>query len=788
MFSNDVGNQARIEVNFDFNWKFFKGDVPGPEDADFTDANWKSINLPHDWSIAGPFSKDNPSGSSGGYLPGGIGWYKKSFQLPEDYKDKKIFIEFDGVYMNSEVWINGHHLGNHPYGYTSFYYDITPYLRYGDSKNVLTVRVDNSKQPNSRWYSGSGIYRHVWLLITDKLHVDHWGTFVTTPEVSKESATVEIKTRIENETDASEQVNLMTSIVDKDNKVVKIIETSQEIQGNSEYEFVQRTEIKNPNLWSPDSPYLYGVYTTVKDGKRIVDNYETPLGIRQFHFDANRGFFLNGENMKIKGVCLHHDCGCLGAACPDRANERRIEILKQIGCNAIRTSHNPPAPELLDYCDRYGLLVMDEAFDEWEKGKTEYGYHEYFGEWAVKDLKNMIHRDRNHPSVIIWSVGNEIPEQDSAEGVKILRKLVELVHEEDPSRPVTSACNDIEAANKTGFADLLDVVGYNYGERFYEEDHKRYPDRKIIGSETVDYPVSVWLANEKNDYVAGEFLWTGFDYLGESGIGGSQGGPKSWLTRPEWPCRSSMCGLIDLSGFKKPRCYFRQSLWSIDPMVYIACQIPPSSEQDGQLEVVPLWGWPKVVSHWNWPGKEGKTITVSCYTNCESVELFLNRKSLGSKELSSSSDLQPSWDVLYKPGTLKAIGKKDGKIVANYELHTAGKPAKIVLIPNRDTMVADARDLCHIEVNVVDKDGKIAPDVDNLITFNISGEGKIIGVGSGDPQSHEDYKSNKRKAYNGKCLAVVQSTCQSGQICITATSPGLTQSSITSEARNIRHF
>jgi len=416
-----VNSQIRARVNFDFNWKFSKGDIPGAENTTFDDADWKNINIPHDWSIEGPFGKDNPSGRSGGYLPGGIGWYRKSFDLFQKYRGKKIFIEFDGVYMNSNIWINGHHLGNHPYGYTSFHYDVTPYLKYGDSKNVLAVRVDNSKQPNSRWYSGSGIYRHVWLLITDKLHVGHWGTFVTTPEISKESATVEIKTKIKNETNVSKQVNLITTIVDKDNKIVKTIETSQKISQNGEYEFMQRAEIKSPNLWSPDNPYLYQIYTEVKEGEKVIDDYETPLGIREFHFDADHGFFLNGENTKIKGVCLHHDCGCLGAACHERAVERKIEILKKIGCNAIRTSHNPPAPELLNYCDRYGLLVMDEAFDEWEKGKREYGYHKYFEEWADKDLKSMIYRDKNHPSIIMWSVGNEIPEQNSPEGVKILR-------------------------------------------------------------------------------------------------------------------------------------------------------------------------------------------------------------------------------------------------------------------------------------------------------------------------------------------------------------------------------
>jgi beta-galactosidase len=790
----------RERTKFDFNWKFIKGDVKGSEDVSFNDESWRTVNVPHDWSIEGPFSEDNSSGT--GYLPGGIGWYRKSFQLPREIEGKRVVIEFDGVYMNSEVWINGHYLGKRPFGYISFYYDLTPYLKYGNEKNVIAVRVEYSKVADSRWYAGAGIYRHVWLIITDKLHVDHWGTYVITPEVSNESSTVEIRTKVKNEYDIPKKAVLITTLVDKDNKVLNTVEASSDIAENSGYEFSQTVEVERPNLWSPDNPYLYRVYTTVKDEEKAVDDYETPLGIREFYFDPDSGFFLNGENMKIKGTCNHHDCGPLGAAVPDQALRRRLEILKEMGCNAIRTSHNPPAPELLDMCDELGFLVMDEAFDEWARGKKKwmqgrnvgreygmdglnkyfalYGYNEYFEEWEIKDIQDMVKRDRNHPSIILWSIGNEIdypndPYADPSERyyepgrpspvelVDIAKRLVKAVKEIDTTRPVTAALSNMPVSNKTGLSEVLDVVGYNYQERFYEEDHKNFPNRKIVGSENGD-SYGAWLTVRDNDYVSGQFLWTGFDYLGEAG---------------RFPNRSSSAGLIDLCGFRKPSFYFRQSLWTNTPMVYIVSQAPLPSEQEGQRR-----RFPRVFSHWNWEGREGETIVVTSYTNCESVELLLNGKSLGSKELSASSDLNLLWSVPYESGTLKAIGRNDGKIVCMHELHTAGSPSKITLTPDRNTIVADNSDLSHIEVNVVDEKGNKVPYANNLITFNIIGEGKIIGVGNGDPQSLEDFKSNKRKAYNGECLVIIQSSNNPGEIQLTATSPGLLPSSITINSKS----
>ena len=768
---------GRVRSNFDEGWLFHLGNVEGAENIRVDDAAWRKLDLPHDWSIEGKFSKDNPSGRGEGYLPGGIGWYRKYFKIPDEYVGKKIFIEFDGVYMNSDTWINGHHLGNHPYGYTSYFYDLTPYLNYGRKRNVIAVKVDNSKQPNSRWYSGSGIYRHVWFVVTDKLHVAHWGTFVTTPRVTKQYALVNIKVSVKNESDKPKKCVLVNTVVDKDKNVVGKVKTSHVIPANSDYEFTQQARVPDPQLWSPDHPYLYKVHSDLLENGLTMDNYDTPLGIRTFYFDADKGFFLNGKNIKLKGTCNHHDLGPLGAAVNDRAIERQVQILKEMGCNAIRTSHNPPAPELLDYCDQYGLLVMDEAFDEWKVGKRKYGYHEYFDQWAIKDLQSMIRRDRNHPGIILWSVGNEIREQGTPQGVEILKKLVRTVHEEDTTRPATEACN-MGRADRNGFPELLDVVGYNQKRHFevYDRDHLAHPERKIFGSETCSaletrgiyhFPAdqrditkndtdlfcsaydncwqagnlrSNWKALKERDFVAGGFMWTGWDYIGE---------PSPY----PWPARSSYFGVIDLCGFPKDGFYFQQSQWTDKPMVHI-------------------------LPHWNWPGKEGQIIPVWCYTNCDEVELFLNSRSLGKKDMASSTDLKLSWDVPYKPGTLKAVGYKNGKIVATTEVKTAGPPAKILLTADRTKIHADGKDLSFVTVTVVDKDGTMVPNADNMIKFHIDGKVTIAGVGNGRETSLEPFKANYRKAFNGKCLVILQASKMPGKAVLTATSEGLDKASL----------
>jgi len=762
------------------------------------------VDLPHDWSIEGPFSEKEPAQAS---LPAGIGWYRRRFRLPESYRDRVVVIEFGGIYENSEVWINGQYLGKRPYGYIPFSYDLTPHLNFGRD-NVIAVKVDNSHQTNCRWYSGSGIYRHTWLLATNKVHVAYWGTFVTSPRVSKDAATVQIKTKVRNGGQSAARCTLATSILDKDGKAVQATEAVQEVAANGEYEFVQQVRVEKPNLWSVTNPYLYKVRGTVRDQDRVVDQYDTPIGIREAVFDADKGFLLNGEQVKLNGVCIHHDAGCVGAAVPERVWERRLEILRDMGCNAIRTSHNPYAAEFLDLCDRMGFLVMNEAFDEWKVPKGQIGpngYSNYFDEWYERDVKNFVHRDRNHPSVVLWSAGNEIGDQSDPKGAETLRKLLAVFHTEDPTRPVTAGCDRIasEPPSNTArpeFLALLDVVGYNYVDRwrdriekYYSIDRQAFPQRRFIGTESGsmgglrgDYrglfpsdaaPAGfrgfgrgrnidveqLWKFVRTYDYVAGDFMWTGIDYLGEA----------------RWPMKGSSAGVIDMCGFRKDGFYFYQSQWTDKPVLHL-------------------------FPHWNWKGKEGQSIPVTCYTNCDTVELFLNGKSIGvkgyafprlgmegkygnyparSRVLRTTGDLHLSWDVPYEPGTLKAVGAKDGKTVATVEVSTTGEPAAISLSADRDVIAADRRDVAHITVQIQDESGRMAPAAANEVTFELQGEGRIIGLDNGDPQSHEDYQSNRRKAFNGLCLAIVQATGKPGQIRVTASSPGLKSGSVVVTAK-----
>ncbi|MBN1139403.1 MAG: DUF4982 domain-containing protein [Anaerolineae bacterium] len=782
-------SSARSHRLFDDDWRFFRGDAPGAQDVVYDDHAWRKLDLPHDWSIAGPFSQDHPSGGGGGYLPGGVGWYRKSFRLPEEDRGRTISIAFDGVYKNCDVWINGHHLGFHPYGYTSFFYDMTPFLSYDEVTNVLAVRVDNATQPDARWYTGSGIYRHVWLDKTDPLHIAHWGVYGRTPVVTEALAEVEILTRVKNEGEDARACTLVTAIVDRDGNEAGTTRSSHPLKGNEEHEFVQRIKVHQPHLWSVDDPYLYRVQSTVVADGLPADDLETTLGIRDICFDADRGFLLNGKRVKINGVCLHHDGGCVGAAVPERVWERRLERLKEMGCNGIRSSHYPPAPEFLDLCDRMGFLVMDEAFDEWKQGKFQYGYHDYFEQWAITDIESMVHRDRNHPCIVLWSVGNEIPEQTRPEGVPILKRLIDAVRQADPTRPITSGCDNIAAhvPATEAFLEALDVVGYNYVDRWeerrelcYSIDRHRFPQRRMIGSENTslagargDYALDeahgwhgpyhtrmidveqLWKFTRLYDYVAGDFMWTGIDYLGET----------------RWPAKNTSCGPIDMCGFYKDAFYFYQSQWTKEPVLHL-------------------------FPHWNWPGKEGQPIPVICYTNCDSVELIVNGRSLGTKSLAfprwgmdrskgwsfenlrprvrpTTADLHLAWHVPHEPGELRAIGTRDGQVVCERRIVTAGPPAQIRLEADRKTIVADGRDVVHIVVRILDDHGNPVPTADDMVAFEVEGQGRIIGVDNGNPTSHESFQANQRRAFNGLCLAIVQATRIPGTIRVVAIAPGL---------------
>lgn len=771
--------KPRTVMLFDEGWKFHLGDEPAAFEPGFDDRSWRSVDLPHDWSIELPFDAKFASGT--GYLPGGIGWYRKSFSLPAAVAGKRVRLRFDGVYCNGEIWVNGRSQGKRPNGYVSAEYDITPFLVSGKKQNVVAVRADHSKYGDSRWYTGSGIYRHVWITITNGVHIEPWGMFISTPQISNLSATIAIQTSVKNDSAQSEDVVLTSAIRDAAGTTVETTASRHALKPGEGFRFDQTAAVAVPRLWSPQSPYLYSVVSRLQKSKSVEDEVETPFGIRSASFDAEKGFLLNGVKTLIKGVCIHHDAGSLGAAVPDRALERRLQLLKELGCNAIRTSHNPPSPELLDMCDRMGFLVMDEAFDEWALPKKKWiegwnvgkpgldGYASDFDAWGVRDIQSMVKRDRNHPSVVLWSIGNEIdydkdpyfdPESkgysadkpSAADLTIIAAKLIKAVKEIDGSRPVTAALANITVSNRLGLADLLDVVGYNYLEKYYQPDHSRYPQRKIVGSEN-SHAYSAWEVVRNSGYVAGQFLWTGFDYLGEA---------------RQWPARSSSSGLLDECGFKKPAFYFRQSLWSGKPIVYIAAMNPlrTGDARAARAELIP---------HWNWQVKEGDPVTVVAYTNCETVELFLNGKSLGEKPRSVALDNALSWEVPYAAGTVRAVAKTNGAIAGSWELKTAGRPVRIQMTPDAKSIVADGRDLAHVEVAVVDSAGNTVYSADNPISFEISGNGRIIGVDSGDVRSHESFKAPERKAYQGKVLVIVQSTAVPGPIRIKATSPGLTE-------------
>jgi len=772
---------ARSILNFGKDWKFQLGDTQGAEAAGFNDSSWRKLNIPHDWSIEGEFSEKNRATPGGGALPGGIGWYRKIFNISTDDLKGCVYIDFDGVYQNSEVWINGHSVGKRFYGYTSFRYELTPYLHSG--KNVIAVKVDNSEQPNSRWYSGSGIYRNVWLVITGKTHIDHWGTYITTPEITDTNAKVSISIRIKNNLDKGQKLLLKTVIKDPSGKNVAAgkmdIKDVKDSLINSGFNF----EIKNPELWNLDSPKLYSAVTEVFVDGHPVDNYTTTFGIRSFKFDFEKGFFLNGKSIKINGVCNHHDLGCLGAAINTRALERQIELLKEMGCNAIRTSHNPPAPELLYLADRMGMIIMDEAFDMWKKQKNKFDYHLVWDEMHKQDLQDMILRDRNHPSVMIWSIGNEIGEQWDASGTPIAKELAEIVRNLDTTRPITSACNEPTPKNYIIKSGALDLIGFNYHQQDFAAFPKTFPGQKFIATETVsglmtrgyydmpsdsirrwpirwDLPFTTGNADntvsaydnvsapwgstheenlkimKKYDFLSGQFIWTGFDYLGEP-------------TPYGWPSRSSYFGIIDLAGFPKDVYYMYQSEWTNKDVVHI-------------------------FPHWNW--EKGKLVDVLAYSNAEEVELFLNGKSLGTKK-KQGDDLHMMWRVPFEAGTIKAVSRTGGKQVKVQEIKTAGAPAKLVLTPDRNMITADGNDLSFITVDVVDDQGTIVPNAENQINFKIEGQGTIVGVDNGDPVSHESFKAPMRKAFHGKCLIVVQSSEKSGSIKLTASGAGIAETS-----------
>jgi beta-galactosidase len=837
-----AADAPRERLSFDADWRFNKGDPAGTGDQlsyaklkawtgapdaagsavaatqpSFDDAAWRKLKLPHDWGIEGPFKQEYP-GETGKLPWWGVGWYRKHFALPASDAGRRIYLDIDGAMSYASVWINGHYVGGWPYGYASWRVDLTPYAKPGQ-ENVLAIRLDNPPR-SSRWYPGGGIYRNVWLVKTSPLHVAQYGTYVTTPMVSTAAATVSVQVTVQNDLaqDASVQVSTDIYALDASGKRsgapvahLERPETAKVAAGRQAH-LSQALAVANPRLWSIASPERYVALTTVTSNGAVVDTVQTPFGIRSATFDAARGFLLNGVHVPIQGVCLHHDLGALGTAINVHAIERQLKILREMGVNAIRTSHNPPAPELLDLADRMGFVVLDEAFDAWRVQKTPNDYHLLFDDWHDKDLRAMVRRDRNHPSVIAWSIGNEIPEQGRSEGWKLSARLAEIVRGEDRTRPVTSAYNHTESGYN-GFESTVDLFGYNYKPGEYAKVHAHIPQTPLFGSETAStvssrgeyfFPVSddkskgladfqvssydlsapPWATppdaefkgQDDNPFVAGEFVWTGFDYLGEptpynadttnilnfTDPAQQQRAAKELaaLKKIKVPSRSSYFGIVDLAGFKKDRFYLYQARWRPDlPMAHL-------------------------LPHWNWPERVGQVTPVHLYTSGDEAELFLNGKSLGRKKR-GPRDYRLRWDdVVYQPGTLHAVVYKNGKPWAEDTVRTTGSPAKLLLSADRAKLAADGDDLSYVTVTVADKNGELVPRSHNRISFHLSGPGEIVATDNGDPTSLESFQSHQRNAFNGLALAIVRTRAgQGGKLVLTASAEGLGSSQITLESK-----
>ena len=760
---------------FDSNWKFCLGDPPAVSTVDFDDKNWRNLDLPHDWSIEGTPDKDNPMGTDGGYFPSGIGWYRKSITVPASWKAKQVSIYFEGVYMNSEVFINGKSLGVHPYGYTSFSYDLTPYLKL-QAKNIISVRVDNSKQRNSRWYSGSGIYRHVWLVVASPMHVAQWGVTITTPEVSSEKATVKIKTLIKNESNSLQSVVLKTHLLNATGNKSGSSEQKLDVPANSEKEIEQTLRVDKPLLWTPETPHLYRAQVQILKAEKIIDNIQTTFGIRSLKYTTENGFQLNGKTIKLNGGCVHHDNGCLGAAAYNRAEERRVQLLKSAGFNAIRTSHNPPSEAFLEACDRLGMMVIDESFDCWREKKKDYDYAMYFDAWWQRDLEAMVRRDRNHPSIIMWSVGNEVIERKKPEAVATTKMLVDCVHKNDPTRPVTSA---MTAWDKDWdiFDPLMaahDVCGYNYQLHRATSDHERVPSRVIVQTES--YPrdaFSNWKMVQNNNYILGDFVWTALDYLGESSIGrwyypGDKPG-ESWEGE-FFPWHGAYCGDIDLTGWRKPISHYRSMLYNDTEKLYMAVREPnPAS---GEIKTTGWAVWPTWES-WTWPGYEGKPLEVEVYSKYPKVRLYLNQKLIGEQSTTEEQQFRATFNVPYANGELKADGVVDNKEVETTILKTSGDAAKIKLIVDRTKISANGQDLSFVTIQVTDKDGNLQPNAENRLEFKLSGPGVIAGVDNANIKDIDPYVATSRKAWHGRALVVIKSTKIAGTIKLSVGSHGL---------------
>ena len=771
---------------FDKGWKFTRKEIQNGYQPDIDDSNWREVTLPHDWSIEdlqnqqsdsviGPFTKDSPGGASTGHVSGGVGWYRKAFRLDPNDENKEVIIRFDGVYMDSEVWVNGEYYGKYPNGYMPFYYNITSSLNETGQTNVIAVKVNNIGE-NSRWYTGSGIYRHVWLSVLDPIHFETFGINVITNNIAREQAEITIESSIESP-DTEEMVEVTTNIYDTSGKIVSSKNTEVKLLKEKVTKITQELSIDKPDLWYPESPDLYMAEISIVSEGEVIDKYAQSFGIRTISFNAEDGFLLNGKSYLIKGGCLHHDNGPLGAATLDRAEYRRVELMKEYGFNGIRTAHNPPSPQFLDACDKMGMLVIDEAFDMWEVPKKPQDYSNHFKDWWDKDLKSFIKRDRNHPSVIVWSIGNEIYERTDSAGLEWTKLLYNAVKEEDTTRPVTEALCEFWQRKGKPWEDnypgyqLLDVGGYNYQWDRYRKDHKDMPELVMIGTESfAKEAYESWKAVEELPYVIGDFVWTGMDYFGESGIGSALYTPPA--PPLDWPWFNGFCGDIDICGNKKPQSHYRDVVWDISKIEMAVHQPIPEEKE----EYVTKWGWPDERQSWTWDGYEGESMSVNVYTKLPIVQIMLNGELLD--EVINDSTLIKSFNVPYQPGTLTAVGIEDGEVVDSVSLSTAGKPSKISLRSDRDQISSNFNDLSFISVIVTDEEGRRIPDYHEMLSFEVSGIGELVAVANGNPTDMKSFTSPECKSYKGRSLIIVRSNGDTGEVIVKASGKGLEASQV----------
>ncbi len=756
---------------FDSDWKFMKGDIENAESYNFDDSDWRSLTIPHDWGIEphpiqdethiGPFVYGIKDSTSTGNIMGGTGWYRKDFTLKQADIGKTFQLYFDGVSVQSDVWINGEHIGFHPNGYTSFYYDLTPYLKPVGEKNIIAIKTFNTGI-NSRWYTGAGLYRHIWLLVSESVYIEPWGLYVATPRVDTENSQVDVSLSIYNNKQISSKIGIRTTILDPDGMVIDSRERFDYSPAGEKKLSTSSFIINNPHLWSPDSPSLYTVEVRITTAEgRLSDIKQTRFGIRSLHFSAEKGFLLNGKETLLKGACIHHDNGLLGSATFDRAEIRKVELLKKNGFNAIRTAHNLPSTQFLDACDSLGMLVIDEAFDMWKHPKRDMDYHLYFEEWCERDISSMVLRDRNHPSVIIWSIGNEIYERADSSGLVIAKRLINQVKVLDNVRPVTQAiCALWQIPSQEWDATipafgLLDIGSYNYEWKQYERDHQLHPERIMIATESFPREAYInWQLAKNKPYVIGDFVWTGMDYIGEVGIGNTRYGNKGEAPIPvrPWPWYLSWCGDIDIIGNKKPQSYYRDVVWENSELeLLVHAPIPNDKE-----ELVSKWGWPDEYAHWNWNGYENVPLQVSAYTSCDSIMLYLNNKLIDRKTVTQEDNLAVSFSVPYQPGELKASGFRAGKEIISKSLITTGKPSKIKIIPERYSVKSDPNDLAYIQIIIVDDSDKIVPDAAIDIQIIPEGNGELIACGNAAPDDLKSFGNPQCKTFRGRALAIMQ--------------------------------